>query len=485
MIPALKTLGAFLVEDVVPHLVDLGEVLVSVGRGVIEEIVLPALVTLRQGWEDIEPAVTALVALFNEHVAPALEKIAAFLLEHKEIIVGLALVILLLTNPWLAVVAVLAVVLAKWDEIKKMLTVTIPEAIDDVIESVERIPIIGEIFGLALDAVVLVVTTQFAVIRNIVETVLGAIINFVQVWIAIFKGDWDEAWTEIQELFKGIFDGMLTHVTIVLGSIVDLFLLFPGRIVGVLGDLTTLLLDVGTDILEGLWTGVSRYWDDVLRLYFLGIPKLIQDTVLTFGTDFLIDVGKAIIAGLKRGAEEAWQSALGFFQSIPGKIADAIKAPFSIFSPSKVTEGWGRDIIAGLGVGFIAGAAPMLSTLHAVIDVLKRDALGLVTDLTAELMAAWGQISPDGPFSASPDQVTYWPGGRPSSAVGGRPFSASPDQVTYWPGARPVENGTRILQINAPNAVLIDEAGVRRAAEILWPAFADQWRTSGGYGGGG
>src|SRR3970040_1564671 len=105
----------------------------------IAQFLAPALDTLADLWANaLRPALEA--------VAPIAEKIGRFMLEHKTILIALAGAILLITNPWLAVVAVLAIVLAKWDEISQTFTKTIPGALNSVIKRIQGIPIIGAIF---------------------------------------------------------------------------------------------------------------------------------------------------------------------------------------------------------------------------------------------------------------------------------------------------------------------------------------------------
>src|SRR3990167_3719869 len=132
---------AFVKEDilpalrqVVPQVIDFGRVALNLGMG-IAQFLAPALDTLADLWRNaLGPALQA--------VAPIAEKVGQFILQHKEILVGLAVAILLITNPWLAVVAVLLVVLAKWDEISQFFTTTIPAAIDSVLNKIREIPII-------------------------------------------------------------------------------------------------------------------------------------------------------------------------------------------------------------------------------------------------------------------------------------------------------------------------------------------------------
>ena len=215
--PTLEEVGATLRRDVLPHVIGFGKAAATVGAGVAQ-FLLPALDTLRDAWVNIGRPLAELLL-------PLLERLGRFLLQHKEIVIAVAAAILLITNPWLAVVALLAIVLAKWDEISQFFTQTIPASIDTVIKKVQSIPIIGAIFTDAMNTVKAVVETAFKLIVNRIQFALDSIKNLVAFWKAIFTGDWRGAWDAVRaqagaiwKLIKGDFGALLDGFVSLLSS---------------------------------------------------------------------------------------------------------------------------------------------------------------------------------------------------------------------------------------------------------------------------
>jgi len=219
--PTLQEVGATLRKDVLPHVIGFGKAAATVGAGVAQ-FLLPSLDTLRDAWVNIGRPLADLLL-------PLLERLGRFLLEHKEIVIAVAAAILLITNPWLAVVAVLAVVLAKWDEISALFTQTIPAAIDSLIKKVQSIPIIGAIFTDTMNTAKAIVETVFKLIVNRIEFALDSIKNAVAFWKAIFSGDWKGAWDAVRaqagavwKLIKGDFGALLDGFVALLSSKIGL-----------------------------------------------------------------------------------------------------------------------------------------------------------------------------------------------------------------------------------------------------------------------
>src|SRR3990170_2348861 len=229
VLPVLKQVFGFVRSEVVPQLIDWYATQVKVGMG-IAQFLAPALDTLADLWRNaLQPALEA--------VAPIAEKIGRFMLEHKEILIALAGAILLITNPWLAVVAVLLVVLAKWDEISQTFTKTIPDAINSLIKKVEEIPVIGEIFQLAFDNVKVIVETVFGLIKNRVQFFMDAIQAIIQIVTSLIKGDWSGAWDGVRQLFGAAWTLIKADIETAFGGVAGLVTNAMGAVVGVVGDI--------------------------------------------------------------------------------------------------------------------------------------------------------------------------------------------------------------------------------------------------------
>lgn len=138
-------------------------------------ILSEALVTLKQGWDNLKPAVMFVGGFLIDHVLPVFRSIGKFIVEHKPLLIGLAIAIGLLVAPFIVVTGAIILMLARWDEIKAMFTDTIPAAIDSMIKKIEEIPVIGDIFQVVMDLIQLYVETAFTVIKATIETAITAI----------------------------------------------------------------------------------------------------------------------------------------------------------------------------------------------------------------------------------------------------------------------------------------------------------------------
>lgn len=208
------------------------------------------------------PTVEELVALFKEHVLPVIKNdivplikaelagaieqlkqtwdgLMPILRDNPELIaaIGVALVALvavIMPIP-LAIVGLITVgtlLLAHWDEIRAKVT----ELVAD--------------FKTKFPEVWIVVETVFNLIKNHVETIFNTIKNLFEFWMAIFKGDWDRAWSEVKQIFTGLADGMIDHYRIILEGFVALL--------GTLGPRLFEQAQIGGQkIISGLIQGVN------------------------------------------------------------------------------------------------------------------------------------------------------------------------------------------------------------------------------------
>jgi phage-related protein len=261
LVPAVKEIASVVgpaligfLRDARPHVEEFGEIFLSIGREVLP-IVLEAIRTLAAAWLQLFEAVIRPVAL------PLLAKVGQFLLEHKPLIVGVAAVILLLTNPWLLVVAAIILVLAKWDEIKAMLTQTIPAAINSVITKIREIPVLGTIFETTFNSIRIIVETVFALVKNNIETAINAIRAIISIVLALIRGDFGAAWEGIKQLVSVVLRGILANVGIILGGLKALIFNQINGALGALGELIPLAgagaFALGRAILQGIKDGIN------------------------------------------------------------------------------------------------------------------------------------------------------------------------------------------------------------------------------------
>jgi TP901 family phage tail tape measure protein len=272
-------------EAILPHLREFADILIEIGREVLP-ILLDAFNTWRDAW------VLIFENVLRPIVLPILEKVGEFLLEHKPLLIAVAAAILLLLNPWLLVVAAIILVLAKWDEIKKMLTVTVPAAIGSVIKKIKEIPVLGAIFEATFETIKVIVTTVFEIIKNRIETTIRVIKDVIAIGLAVIRGDWDEVWNGIKRLVSDILDGIMTEIELVLGGFGALIRTLLDGGLTALGDLAglfkTAAFDAGAAILSGIKAGIDA------RLFLVKIALNALISLVERGVNFVIRLINAI-----------------------------------------------------------------------------------------------------------------------------------------------------------------------------------------------
>lgn len=108
-----------------------------------------------------------------------------------------------------------------------------------------------------IEALLPVVQTILAGITGIVSGALEVIKGVVTTVMAVIKGDWAGAWNGIKSIVSGAWQIISSAVSSGISAVVQLVTTLPGKILGVLGNLGSLLYDSGRSLLQGLWNGIS------------------------------------------------------------------------------------------------------------------------------------------------------------------------------------------------------------------------------------
>ena len=158
--------------------------------------------------------------------------------------------------------------------------------------------------SVAFEALAPVVETVFGTIQGVVETVMGVINTVISVGMSLLQGDWEGAWNTVSGFLDEAWEGMKGAVQGAIDEVVGFVSGIKDKVVGALSDAGTWLLDVGEDIITGLWDGISG------ALGWLG-EKLggIADFVVShkgppeYDAKLLIPTGRLIMGGLIEGID--------------------------------------------------------------------------------------------------------------------------------------------------------------------------------------
>ncbi|WNV82209.1 hypothetical protein [Umezawaea sp. Da 62-37] len=108
-----------------------------------------------------------------------------------------------------------------------------------------------------------VVVPVFDKIVSVVSGALQALQGGLDLFIGIFTGDWDRAWTGAKDLVIGAFRSIASGIDLATGGLLSYVAGLPGRIIGALGNVGSLLLQVGKDIINGLLRGIESMFQTV------------------------------------------------------------------------------------------------------------------------------------------------------------------------------------------------------------------------------
>ena len=162
-------------------------------------------------------------------------------------------------------------------------------------------------------------------IRLVVTTVR----DMVQLIVAIFKGDWKQAWEEVKDI---------------VGNFKTYFVDTWNQVVAFLSTVIPLMLEAGKLAMQAAWDGIQWVWDNALLPGLKAMPGLMKDAFFE-AISLMYEAGKDALDGLKRGADWLWDNQVKpFFTGLPGKIGDAL-------------SGIGGAIIDALKAGWTAGSA--------------------------------------------------------------------------------------------------------------------------------
>lgn len=286
------------------------------------------LMPLVQGFRNLNPAVQKAIlftALFIAALGPLILVIGNVITAIRGISIAMAFVA---ANPIiLAIVAIVALIaglafliIHNWDTLKQWFTsfwgwlsatvVAVWQGIYNFLSSI-------------LNAIRSVVTGAFNVIRAIVNAVMGAI-------RAVIAGTW--------------------------GAIYGIIASFIGRIIGLFAPAFSWLIGRGRDIIGGLISGITSMagalWSGIASVS-AGIGKFFAGA-----GSWLFSAGQSIVSGLVHGIESMAGKVADAASHIANSAKDKVTNLLGIHSPSKVFQGYGKNIVQGFVKG-IAGSAGM------------------------------------------------------------------------------------------------------------------------------
>ena len=337
--------------------IQLGEVLNKVGV-YIRDNVIPAMVDLAQKVAtNLQPVWLALVDFFHNSLIPAAQQLLAKFREWSPTIQR--------------IVGFVGSMVAKWAEFYSTVASKV-------------LPIVIKIAGFLVKQLV------GAFIRNIEVTgqIIGKLIGFGK---AVFNAG------------KAVVD-FAKKVGTKIGNVLTWIGELPRKALSALGDVGTLLVDVGKQIIGGLWNGIKAKWDEVkgkVADIGHGVAGAIKGALkIKSPSRVMMQIGGFIMSGLRNGL----RAGLGELDKTLDKISSKVA---TFLDKKKVGKKVARQ--ANKVLSQVTNAAAALS------DVIAKHA-DTVSSIASNLA---GEFSLSDIFADSKNEFGLSTGGSPTSIASG------------------------------------------------------------------
>lgn len=185
-------------------------------------------------------------------------------------------------------------------------------------------------------------------VSAIIGTALGVIRGIIAVFADLIRGDWGAVWNDLKGIVSTVWEGITAQIA---------------------GFLTII-----TGLIGAAWDGVrgitNTAWGAIKNVVSTAIEAIIQfhrelpgHVVSALGdlASLLIGKGKDLIGGLFRGIVQVWGDVHTFLSGLGGKMVDAVGDTASkLFSA-------GYNLIAGFWSGIRSGVSNFLHSVHIPI----------------------------------------------------------------------------------------------------------------------
>ena len=265
--------------------------------------------------------------------------------------------------------------------------------------------IVGKLVPAVLQIAKSVISRLKPVFEAVVATIRQHVLPAVQKLLAKFREWWPTIQRVISVVVK-ITGAILKFAAAILGKVLPPVIKFAGALLGKLvGAISTVIgwvikiigkiLDFGSAVVNAVKdvgkfvSGLRQKFNEAVA-FVKSIPGKIKRALGNLGS-LLINAGKDIIRGLLRGIERmagaVWRKVSGIVDGIKSRIAGALK----IHSPSRVMMGYGRNIGEGLAIGMEKSQKKVSKAATALTAF--PDGAGMSAAETSKKIGAYGNVT--------------------------------------------------------------------------------------------
>lgn len=105
--------------------------------------------------------------------------------------------------------------------------------------------------------------TAFAVVSNILGTVLNVLTGLLDVFIGLFTGNWEQMWTGVKEIAEGIWNGISEYISIVMEAIHNVISTVWNAISSTVTTILNAVKTFITNIFNGIKTSATTVWNAI------------------------------------------------------------------------------------------------------------------------------------------------------------------------------------------------------------------------------
>lgn len=156
---------------------------------------------------------------------------------------------------------------------------------------------------------------------------LGIAVGLIVSNWGTIKATFSSGVEKVKSLWTGAWNKVKSTTSSAIGKVVGWVKGIPGKVTGALSGAEDLLVNAGTAIIEGLWSGLKSKWEDV-KDWFGSITDAIPNLKGPAAKDkkLLVKNGRLIMQGFKKGLDGEWSDTRKWLKDVTKWVQ---KAAFS------------------------------------------------------------------------------------------------------------------------------------------------------------
>ena len=203
----------------------------------------------------------------------------------------------------------------------------------------------------------------FSLVASILSTALDVLLGIADVFIAVFKGDWQGAWEAVKGISATIWNGIVDVFSIVLNTL-------KGIADVVLGWFGTNWSSVWSSI-KSFFVGI---WNSIVS-FFQGIVNSLKSAISALGTFITTTIPNACNSA-KQSAIDAFNAMVTGVSTAITNVKTAIQTGFTnavqfIQNLAGQAATWGSHMVQGFADGVKSAMSSLIDTVKGMADKVK------------------------------------------------------------------------------------------------------------------